>query len=79
MAVFGGLPMALANMRSLGVRSIAAACACGHNGKADVTRLSDDLPVAMVRQRLRCSQCGSRPLDVRPDWLEYRAQGGGRN
>ena len=77
-ASYAGPQMTLANMRSLGVRSITAACACGHDGKADVSQLADDLPVPMVRQRLLCSQCGSRPLDVRPDWSEYRALGVGR-
>ena len=70
-----GPPMDLANMRTLGVRSIAAWCACGHHGRADVSALPDDLPVPAARHRLRCTACGERPMDVRPDWLEYRAQG----
>jgi hypothetical protein len=28
-----------------------------------------------LRWRLRCSSCGARPIDVRPDWREHRAHG----
>ena len=51
-------------MRENGVRSSLASCACGHG---------DSLPffeVPVIRQRVRCSACGVRPIDVRPDWRE---------
>jgi hypothetical protein len=28
-----------------------------------------------IRFRLRCSKCGKRPTETRPDWSQYRARG----
>ena len=33
------------------------------------------IEVPALRHRLRCIECGSRPNDIRPNWLEYRAPG----
>ena len=75
---FDGPAMDLANMRSLGVRSIVAECDCGRRAAVDVSRLPDLVEVPALARRLRCSSCGSRPVNVRPDWREYRAHGAGR-
>ena len=65
-----GPAMTLGNMRQNGVRSILASCACGHEARVDVNVLPDFVEVPAVRQRVRCSACGARPTDVRPDWRE---------
>ncbi len=75
---FDGPAMDLANMRSLGVRSIFATCDCGRAAAVDVSELPGAVEVPALRWRLRCSCCGSRPVDVRPDWREHRARGVGR-
>ena len=75
---FDGPAMDLANMRSLGVRSIFATCDCGRAAAVDVAGLSDFVTVPSLRWRLRCSACGARPNDVRPDWREHRTSGSGR-
>ena len=62
-------------MRSLGVRSIFATCDCGRREAVDVSALPDAVTVPALRWRLRCSKCGARPNDVRPDWREHRASG----
>jgi len=64
-----------ANMRSLGVRSIFATCDYGRSASIDVSSLPGTVAVPALRWRLRCSACGSRPADVRPDWREHRAPG----
>ncbi len=69
--------MTLANMRSIGVRAIDATCACGHNARIDVSHLAGAIEVPALRWRLRCVDCGSRPIDVRPNWLERLGPGQG--
>jgi hypothetical protein len=73
-----GPPMTLNDMRAIGVRAIAASCYCGHSARVDVSGLSGAIEVPSLRARLRCVICGARPADVRPDWLQYRAHGMGR-
>jgi len=67
--------MDLANMRSLGVRSIFATCDCGRRASGGVSSLPRALAIPSLRFRLRCSACGARPNDVRPDWREHWASG----
>ena len=43
-----------------------------HEARVDVDVLPDFVEVSAVRQRIRCSACGARPMDVRPDWREAR-------
>jgi hypothetical protein len=75
MAGFTGPPMDLDNMRSLGVTKVDVYCACGHQASVDVSKLPGDLAVSDIRLRLRCSKCGKRPTETRPDWTQYRAKG----
>jgi hypothetical protein len=49
----------LANMRSLGVRSVDVTRARKHEATVNVDQLPDDVPVPDVRFRLRCSKCGA--------------------
>jgi hypothetical protein len=67
--------MTLANMRSLGVRSVDTCCGCGRESIIDVSALEGSHDVPSLRLRLRCSACGGRPAFVRPNWLEMRARG----
>jgi hypothetical protein len=61
-----------ANMRSLGISRVDAYCGdCGRSASVDVSALPDDLAVPEVRRRLRCSRCGARPIETRPDWTGY--------
>ena len=63
--------LTLATMRSHGIRSIEARCSvCGHHVAYNVDHLPDDLSVAAVAPRLRCSMCGARKVETRPYWRE---------
>ena len=66
--------MTLEHMREIGVRSIEATCECGHKAIVDVSGLPSAIEVPALRHRFRCVECGGRPNDVRPNWLEYRAR-----
>jgi len=70
MTRYTGPAMTLGNMRENGVRSILASCSCGHKDSLNVDALPDFVEVPAVRRRVRCSACGARPVDVRPDWRE---------
>lgn len=74
---YTGPAMDLANMRSLGMRAVDVSCACGRRESVDVSSLPGSIEVPALRRRLRCSACGARPEDVRPDWSQYRASGMG--
>jgi hypothetical protein len=41
----------------------------------DVSALPDEMAVPSIKDRLRCSKCGARPMETRPDWSQYRARG----
>ncbi len=75
-------PMTLATMRDHGVRSVDAYCqaiGCGHESTLNVDPLPDNLPVPDISLRLRCSKCGSRSIQTRPNWTEMQAAGMGRD
>jgi hypothetical protein len=67
--------MDLANMRSLGVTKVMAYCRCGHTASVDVSALPDDVLVPDIKNRLRCTKCGERPMETRPDWRQYHVAG----
>jgi hypothetical protein len=62
--------MDLDNMRSLGVTNVDVYCGCGHQASIDVSALPGDLAVPQIKHRLRCSKCGKRPSETRPDWSD---------
>jgi hypothetical protein len=37
----------------------------------DVASYPDDVVVRELGRRFRCSACGSRNVDARPDWIQY--------
>ena len=74
-------PMTLGNMRQNGVRTLAIYCGamnCHHQGIVDVEQYADNIPVPSFRSRMRCTVCGHRGADARPNWSEQN-RGGGLN
>ena len=70
--------MTLGNMRALGITSIYVTCACKREAVEDASGWPDAIEIPALRWHLRRSECGGRPIDVRPDWTQYRAAGNGR-
>jgi hypothetical protein len=65
--------MDLANMYEQGVRHLIAYChndACRHSAVIDVSRYPDDVEVPSFGRRAKCSKCGGKRVDVRPNWKE---------
>ena len=65
-----GSPMTLDNMRALGVRRLLASClndACRHQALIDVSSYPGDTEVPSFQRR---AKCGSKRVDVRPNWKE---------
>ncbi len=65
--------MTLANMRELGMQSVAVQCeqiGCAHEGSINVDHLPDDVPVPDVALRLHCLSCGSHNVKTAPNWNE---------
>jgi hypothetical protein len=59
--------MDLANTRSLGIRSVALACSCGRGVEVNVDAYPDSCLVPDMKRHFRCSSCGKRPYESRPD------------
>ena len=70
---FSGPGMTLDKMRALGVRSMT--CQRGREAIVDVSDLSGLIEVPTLRGRLKCTECTSRPIDVRPHWSQHHAPG----
>ena len=62
-------------MRSLAATRVMAYCRCGHEASIDVSAMPDDVAVPEIKNRLRCTKCGERPLETRPDWRQYHVAG----
>ena len=65
--------MTLGNMRALGVRGLLVSClnhTCRYEIAICVDRYADNIAVPSFRLRMKCSKCGSRNVDVRPNWKE---------
>jgi hypothetical protein len=68
-----GPAMTLANMRELGVQRLIASClneACRHIALIDVSYFPADTPVQYFARKAKCSKCGGKRVDVRPNWKE---------
>ena len=69
-------PMRISWLRGRGMTRVIATCgACRHSGPVEIAGMPDSMPVPDVGLRLRCSACGGREIETRPDWLDYRAAG----
>ena len=70
--------MTIANMRALGVTSLYVTCQCAREAVLDASDWPGAIKIPALRRVLKCTWCGGRPIDVRPDWKEYSAPGNGR-
>jgi hypothetical protein len=70
--------MTLGNMRALGVQAIAVTCEYGRESIVDAYGWPDSIEIPALRWCLKCTECGASPIDVRPDWAQYRASANGR-
>jgi hypothetical protein len=41
---------------------------CGHKADVNVSALPETVIVPEAGHRLRCTQCGGKPIDTRPAW-----------
>jgi len=63
--------MTLANMRSLGIRSLSVRCyRCHHQALLDVDAYDDAVTVPSFVPRMVCTACGAIDADTRPNWNE---------
>lgn len=75
---YTGQAMIIANMRALGVTSIDVTCQCGREAIVDISGWPETIEIPVLRGLLKRTECGGRPVDVRPDWTLYGASGNGR-
>lgn len=70
-------PVTVASVRAHGVRSLLIYCngkrdgewPCNnHQGKLAVDRFDDDVVLRDIERRCRCTACGWRRADLRPDY-----------
>jgi hypothetical protein len=69
-------PMTLGNMRELGVQRLLISCLnpdCLHTAVLDVSGYWADTTVPSFIPRMKCSSCGGKRVDVRPNWKEQPA------
>jgi hypothetical protein len=63
--------MTLGSMRQQGIRNLIGYClndSCRHQALIDVSGYPDD--VETPSWRAKCSKCGGKRVDVRPNWKE---------
>jgi hypothetical protein len=66
---YRGPPMDLGNMRENGVRSLLVECRdCRHTASVNVDGWPDGIAVPGAARRFKCSVCGSKAINTRPDW-----------
>jgi hypothetical protein len=53
-------------MRALGITSIEVKCECGREAIVDAFGWPNSIEIPSLRWRLKCKECGGRPIDVRP-------------
>jgi len=66
-------PMILGNTRGLGVQRLLVSCLnpdCLHSIVFDVSHYDADIAVPSFTPRMRCSRCGGKRIDCRPNWKE---------
>jgi len=69
-------PVTIASVRAHGVRQLLVYCrgkregdwSCHHEATLPVDRFADDEAVADIQRRCRCTACGWRRADLRPDY-----------
>lgn len=66
----------IASVRAHGVRTLLVYCCgkregnwpCRHSGRLPVDRFADHEALADIERRMRCTVCGWRRADLRPDY-----------
>jgi len=78
-------PPTIATLQQMGLTGSLVTCLnhdCRHSGTVrwEKLPLSADTPFPTIKSnlRFRCQACGSRAVDLMPDWGDYRAEGMGR-
>ena len=64
-------PVTLGHIRGHGCPSLLVYCGsihCSHSAEWRPDDLPDDLKLRTLDPRMRCTRCGHRGADVRPDW-----------
>jgi hypothetical protein len=62
---YSGPAMTLGNMCALGIISIDIKCGCRREAIVDASGWPDAIEIPALRWRLKCSECGGHPIDVR--------------
>nr|WP_246774925.1 hypothetical protein [Bradyrhizobium diazoefficiens] len=62
------LKITLGEMREIGVRGILVYCRCGHRVAPSGDRWPDGVRLSDLEPRFVCQGCGSRGVDLRPDF-----------
>jgi hypothetical protein len=80
-------PVTIASIRAHGVRQLLVYCngkreadwPCHHSGELPIERFSADETLRDIEVRCRCTACGWRRADLRPDYSRQQAgtYGGG--
>jgi hypothetical protein len=71
--------MDLENMRSMGIRSLQLWCSCGHHAVVNVDSYPGSYEVPAMKRFFRCSECGKRPSESRPNGAEMHRETYGSN
>ena len=74
-------PVTIASVRAHGVRSLLVYCngkregdwPCHHQGKLSIDCFDDGVPLRDIERRCRCTACGWRRADLRPDYSVQQA------
>jgi hypothetical protein len=70
--------MTLGSMRQLGVHRLLVSCLRRrHEALIDVSIYWADTTVPSFIPRMKCTQCGGKRVDVRPNWKEQPASPNG--
>lgn len=75
-------PVTIASVRAHGVRTLLVYCngrregdwPCHHRGMLSVDSFEADEALVDIKRRCRCTACGWRRADVRPDYTVQRAE-----
>jgi hypothetical protein len=71
---YRGPPVTVRDVRKHGVTELLVYCTdlvCNHCGKLSLAPFPDDLVLLTLDRRCRCTKCGRKGSDVRPDWTPH--------
>jgi hypothetical protein len=67
-------PVTLSHIRGHRCRYLLVYCNaldCNHSAVLNADTLPSDAPIRPLGQRMRCTHCGHRGAEVRPDWRPH--------